>query len=69
MIAQIPSGIPVPTVFYSSPLTRAARTLQTTWTDITLANDTHHTPLPPSHKVVIAEAGTCRQAFTSSELT
>jgi len=44
-LCEIPSGIPVPTVFYSSPLTRAARTLEVTWAGITLRNASH--PDPP----------------------
>ncbi|KAF9779230.1 phosphoglycerate mutase [Thelephora terrestris] len=58
---EIPSGIPVPTVFYSSPLTRASRTLEITWNDITLPNKTHASHLHPSHKVVIAE--NCREVY------
>jgi len=61
-ICEIPSGIPVPTVFYSSPLTRAARTLEITWTDITLPsklNPHHGSILHSSHRVIIAED--CRE--------
>jgi len=58
---EIPSGIPVPTVFYSSPLTRASRTLEITWTGITLSNASHHGHLHPSHKVVVAE--NCRETY------
>ncbi|KAF9779231.1 phosphoglycerate mutase, partial [Thelephora terrestris] len=56
---EMPSGTPVPTVFYSSPLTRALRTLEITWTDITLPNKAKDVQLQPSHKVVIAE--NCRE--------
>jgi len=59
--AEIPSGIPVPTVFYSSPLTRAARTLEITWTGITLQNASHPDPVRPSHQVVVAED--CREVY------
>jgi len=58
---EIPSGIPVPTVFYSSPLTRATGTLVLTWTGITLPNKTHDDHLHPSHKVEIAE--NCREVY------
>lgn len=58
---EIPSGIPVPTVFYSSPLTRASRTLEITWTGITLPNGTDDCNLHPSHKVLIAE--NCREVY------
>jgi len=58
---EIPSGIPVPTVFYSSPLSRAARTLEITWTGITLPNSSHHGDLYPSHKVLVAE--NCREVY------
>ena len=58
---QIPSGIPIPTVLYSSPLTRASRTLEITWTGITLQNGSHHGLLYPSHKVLIAEVRSRRQ--------
>ena len=54
-LPQVSSGIPVPTVFYSSPLTRASRTLEITWTDITLPGESHHGQLCPSHKVVVVE--------------
>jgi len=62
-LSEIPSGIPVPTVFYSSPLTRASRTLEITWTDITLPNKSHSYDgvLHPSHKVVVTE--NCREAY------
>ena len=54
-LPQVSSGIPVPTVFYSSPLTRASRTLEITWTDITLPGESHHGQLCPSHEVVVFE--------------
>lgn len=58
---EIPSGIPVPNVIYSSPLTRATRTLEITWTGITLPNKTCNDPSFPSYKVVIAE--NCREVY------
>jgi broad specificity phosphatase PhoE len=58
---EILSGIPVPTVFYSSPHIRAAHTLEITWTGITLPSKTNDCPLYPSHKVVIAE--NCREVY------
>jgi len=60
-LSEITSEIPVPTVFYSSPLTRASRTLEITWTDITLPNKSHHDALHPSHQVVVAE--NCRETY------
>jgi len=56
---QVSSGIPIPTVFYSSPLTRASRTLEITWTDITLPGKSHHGHLYPSHKVLVVEVMSC----------
>ncbi|KAF9646505.1 phosphoglycerate mutase-like protein [Thelephora ganbajun] len=58
---EMSSGIPAPTVFYSSPLTRATRTLEITWTDITLPNKSHDDLLHPSHRVVVAE--NCRETY------
>ena len=66
---QIPFGIPVPTVFYSSPHSRATRTLEITWTGITLPNTSNDYPLYPSHKVVIAEVRSCHGMSNSFELT
>jgi len=60
-LGEIPTGIPVPTVFYSSPLTRASRTLEITWTGITLQNGSHYGLSHPIHKVVIAE--NCRETY------
>jgi broad specificity phosphatase PhoE len=59
--SEIPFGIPVPTVFYSSPHIRATRTLEIAWTGITLPNAAKDYPLYPSHKVVISE--NCREAY------
>jgi len=60
-LGEISSGIPIPTVFYSSPLTRASRTLEITWTDIILPNESYHGHLYPSHKVVVVE--NCREVY------
>ena len=67
-LPQVSSGVPVPTVFYSSPLTRASRTLEITWTNITLRNESHHGQLCPSHKVVVVEVRSCLRAPSSLEL-
>ena len=57
---QISSGIPIPTVFYSSPLTRASRTLEITWTDIILPNKSHHGHcLYPGRKALVVEVMSC----------
>ena len=64
---QISSGIPIPTVFYSSPLTRASRTLEITWSDITLPNKSHHGHLYPGRKVVVVEVMSCLRASSPFE--
>jgi len=37
-VNEIPSGVPIPSLFYSSPLSRAAKTCEITWSDIIIPN-------------------------------
>lgn len=66
---QISNGIPVPTVFRSSPLSRAARTLEITWTGIILPNETSPNHSHSSREVVIAEVRSYRRVLNPFVLT
>lgn len=65
---QIQSGIPVPTVFYSSPLTRTLRTLEITWTGITLPYNSDRSHLHACHKVVVDEVRAFQQTSVPPRL-